>query len=203
MHYLTKIFLGPAALRSAGVRDDYSIHRLVYSCFPLSEPSEHSARFLYADTGTVRGGRELLILSDREPLCPEHATSASTVVPEAFLGFGEYRFEVDLNPVRRDKTDGKRRAVTGQLDLLRWFIAHASKWGFEADPRTLEVFARPARRFVKAEKDCVVNHAFFRGRRRVTDRDLFRNGFFAGLGHGKAFGFGLLRLSPVRRADEA
>ena len=197
MHYLTKLLLGPAAMREAGIRDDYSLHRLVYSCFPLSQ-TERPARPLYADLGAKREGRALLILSEREPVSPAHTSSASTVISEAFLGFSEYRFEVDLNPVRRESADGKRRAVTGQLELLQWFLAHAPKWGFEADPRTLEVFGRPARRFVKEEREYTFNHAFFRGRMRVTEPELFRRSFLAGLGHGKAFGFGLLRMVPLR-----
>lgn len=197
MSYLTKLFLGPAALREAGIRDDYSIHRLVYSCFPLTA-GEVPVRPLYADLGAVRGGRSLLILSEREPVVPAYADSAATVVSEAFLGFPEYRFEVDLNPVKRENFDGKRRAVKGQLELLQWFLAHAPKWGFEADPGTLEVFIRPARRFTKETRKYVFNHAFFRGRLRVTAPELFRRSFLAGLGHGKAFGFGLLRLVPIR-----
>ena len=200
MPFLTKLSLDPKALREGGIRDDYSIHRLVYSCFPLSA-GEKPARPLYADLGTmVPGRRTLLILSEREPEPPEYVVSAATVVSEAFLGFDEYRFEVDLNPTRRDKTDGKRRAVTGQLDLLQWFIAHAPKWGFEADSSFLEVFSRPTRRFVRAKSECVFNHAFYRGRLRVTDRQLFKRSFLSGLGHGKAFGFGLLRLRPCRSA---
>ena len=203
MPYLTKLSLDPKALRESDIRDDYSIHKLVYSCFPLSA-GEKPARPLYADLGAaVPGRRTLLILSEREPEPPEYVASSATVVSEAFLGFPEYRFEVDLNPTRRDRTDGKRRAVTGQLDLLQWFIAHAPKWGFEADSRFLEVFSRPTRRFDKAESKCIFNHAFYRGRLRVTDRQLFRRSFFAGLGHGKAFGFGLLRLVPCRSAADA
>ena len=203
MSYLTKLFLGPQALREGGVRDDYSIHRLVYSCFPLAS-GQGPARPLYADLGaTVPGGRTLLILSEREPQPPKYVVSAATVVSEAFLGFDEYRFEIDLNPTRRNKADGKRRAVTGQLDLLQWFIAHAPKWGFEADPRFLEVFSRPTRHLAKAAGECTFNHAFYRGRLRVTDRQLFRRSFLSGLGHGKAFGFGLLRLVPCRTADAA
>ena len=203
MSYLTKLSLDPKALREGGIRDDYSIHRLVYSCFPLAA-GEKPARPLYADLGaTVPGKRTLLILSEREPEPPKYAASSATVVSEAFLGFDEYRFEVDLNPTRRDKTDGKRRAVTGQLDLLQWFLAHAPKWGFEADPRFLEVLPRQTRCFEKAEGKCVFNHAFYRGRLRVTDRALFKRSFLAGLGHGKAFGFGLLRLRPCRSAADA
>ena len=54
MHYLTKLFLDAAALRKGNIRDDYSIHRLVYSLFPLEQ---ERSRFLYADKGSVRGGR--------------------------------------------------------------------------------------------------------------------------------------------------
>lgn len=193
MHYLTKMFLGSLALREAGIRDDYSIHRLVYSCFP---PSGTSERILYADMGATQGGRSLLLLSTSEPQIPAHAASSSTIVSDAFLGFREYGFEIDLNPVRRDGSDGKRRAVTGQLELLQWFIAHAPKWGFSADSRFLEVFPRPARHFSKSDREYTFNHAFFRGRLHVTDPELFRSSFFSGLGHGKAFGFGLLRLRP-------
>ena len=203
MPYLTKLSLDPVALREGGIRDDYSIHRLVYSCFPRSA-GEKPARPLYADLGAaVPGKRTLLILSEREPEPPKYVISSAVVVSEAFLGFPEYRFEVDLNPTRRDKTDGKRRAVTGQLDLLQWFIAHAPKWGFEADSRFLEAFSRPMRRFIRAKSECIFNHAFYRGRLRVTDRQLFKRSFLAGLGHGKAFGFGLLRLVPCRSAAEA
>ena len=198
MHYLTKLFLNPVALREAEIRDDYSIHRLVYSCFPPSKAKISDSRFLYADMGAVPGGRSLLILSTGEPTPPAYVSSSSTIVSEAFLGFPEYRFEVDLNPVRRDAADGKRRAVTGQLELLQWFLAHASQWGFEADPRFLEVLSRPTRRFIRSERAYTFNHAFFRGRLRVTEPERFRRSFFAGLGHGKAFGFGLLRLRPCR-----
>lgn len=198
MHYLTKLFLSPVALREAEIRDDYSIHRLVYSCFPPPTEKAREPRFLYADMGAAPGGRSLLILSSSEPTPPPYVFSSSTIVSEAFLSFPEYRFEVDLNPVRRDAADGKRRAVTGQLELLQWFLAHAPQWGFKADQHSLEVFSRPTRRFTRSERTYTFNRAFFRGRLRVTEPERFRRSFFAGLGHGKAFGFGLLRLRPCR-----
>lgn len=66
MHYLTKLFLDAAALRKENIRDDYSIHRLVYSLFPLEQ---ERSRFLYADKGSVRGGRLLLVLSEKNQMC--------------------------------------------------------------------------------------------------------------------------------------
>ena len=197
MHYLTKLFLDAAALRKGNIRDDYSIHRLVYSLFPLEQ---ERSRFLYADKGSVRGGRLLLVLSEKEPNVPGNITSATTIISENFFRFSDYRFEIDLNPVKKEKESGKRRAVTGQLDLLNWFIAHSGKWGFQADARSLEVSIKPVRQFSKDGTVCTFNHAFFRGRLHVTDQEKFRESFFAGLGHGKAFGFGLLQLLPVSNA---
>lgn len=197
MHYLTKLFLDAAALRKGNIRDDYSIHRLVYSLFPLEQ---ERSRFLYADKGSVRGGRLLLVLSEKEPNVPEYVTSATTIISENFFRFSDYRFEIDLNPVKKEKESGKRRAVTGQLDLLNWFIAHSEKWGFQADARSLEVSIKPVRQFSKDGTVCTFNHAFFRGSLHVTDQEKFRESFFAGLGHGKAFGFGLLQLLPVSNA---
>lgn len=197
MHYLTKLFLDAAALRKGNIRDDYSIHRLVYSLFPLEQ---ECSRFLYADKGSVRGGRLLLVLSEKEPNVPEYVTSATTIISENFFRFSDYRFEIDLNPVKKEKESGKRRAVTGQLDLLNWFIAHSGKWGFQADARSLEVSIKPVRQFSKDGTVCTFNHAFFRGRLHVTDQEKFRESFFAGLGHGKAFGFGLLQLLPISNA---
>lgn len=197
MHYLTKLFLDAAALRKGNIRDDYSIHQLVYSLFPLEQ---ERSRFLYADKGSVRGGRLLLVLSEKEPNVPEYVTSATTIISENFFRFSDYRFEIDLNPVKKEKESGKRRAVTGQLDLLNWFIAHSGKWGFQADARSLEVSIKPVRQFSKDGTVCTFNHAFFRGRLHVTDQEKFRESFFAGLGHGKAFGFGLLQLRPISNA---
>lgn len=197
MHYLTKLFLDAAALRKGNIRDDYSIHRLVYSLFPLEQ---ERSRFLYADKGSVRGGRLLLVLSEKKTNVPEYVTSATTIISENFFRFSDYRFEIDLNPVKKEKESGKRRAVTGQLDLLNWFIAHSGKWGFQADARSLEVSIKPVRQFSKDGTVCTFNHAFFRGRLHVTDQEKFRESFFAGLGHGKAFGFGLLQLRPISNA---
>lgn len=197
MYYLTKLFLNAAAIRNNDIRDAYSLHRVVYSLFPLSADGEKH-RILYADKGAVHGGKLVMILSDREPEFHPEMTSSTIELSENFFRFENYRFEIDLNPVRKEKESGKRRAVIGQLDLLNWFAAHAGRWGFQADTRCLEVSSKPARKFTKGGKTCTFNHAYFRGRLRVTDKELFRKSFLAGLGHGKAFGFGLLCLAPYR-----
>jgi len=196
MNYLTKVLLGPTALRKENIRDDYSIHRFVYSLFPL-EKELPPCRFLYADKGAVQGGRVLLILSSKEPECPVYVSSSTVIIADHFWEFSDYRFEVELNPVRKNKFDGKRRAVTGQLELLQWFVEHSAKWGFSVDTRFLEVESKQTRQIPKGNGTAVFNRAKFRGRLHVEDKELFRTACTAGIGHGKAFGFGLLQLDPV------
>ena len=192
MMFLSKIHLNLFDMRKEQIRDDYSVHRFVYSLFPVRNTSR---RILYADLGPVPGGRTILVLSDEEPKPAEYIHSCTQIVSDQFLSFADYRFQVFLNPVRKDPSSGKRLPVRDRLD--EWFCAHALKWGFEVNRDYLEVFTRPTRTFSKSGSVATFHRVDFSGRLHVTDPDLFRQSFSAGLGHGKAFGFGLLQLSPV------
>lgn len=194
MTFLSEIFLNPVALRKEQIRDDYSIHRFVYSLFPRDDTPR---RILYADCGAVTGGRMVLVLSQEEPLIPDYIRSRSVIVSENFFRFSDFRFQISMNPVKKELSTGKRRAIKGQLELLNWFLAHSKQWGFEADSQSLEVFIRPVRRFPKDGAEAIFNHVDYSGRLHVTDKSLFMQSFLSGLGHGKAFGFGLLRLKPI------
>ena len=200
MHYLTKVVLEPEALRQYAVRDAYSVHRLVYSWFPLgADEVKSDPRFLYADLGPTRGGRAILILSAQEPVLPETLPSATTVLGENFFSFEDFRFQVELNPVKRDRVDGKRHPVVGQLNLLMWFISHAQQWGFQVDKASLEARTCPIKTFCKGTTKYTFHHVRFQGHLRVVDQALFQKTVFEGIGHGKAFGFGLLQLVPLRK----
>lgn len=195
MMYLTRIILDATACRLAGLDDGYSIHKFIYSLFTPASPDRR--RFLYADKGPVRSGRQLLVLSVLPPEVPEYAQSESSEVSERFLAMPRYRFETVLNPVKTDSKTGKRAAVVGQLNLLNWLVARAPGWGFAPDTAALEVFERPSMTFTKGEREYRFNRALFRGTLEVTDREKFKQAFASGMGHGKAFGFGLLQLKPI------
>ena len=196
MLYLTRLLIDLKACRQLQIRDVYSIHKLVYSCFPLSE---NRGNFLYADKGFSDGIRTVLILSEQTPQIPDSIRSATTELSKNFMRFNEFRFEVVLNPVKREKESGKRRAITGQLPLLKWFTIHAEKWGFAANENTLEVITLPMAKFKKGDADCLFHAVKFRGTLRVTDHSLFSETLKKGIGHGKAFGFGLLQLVPIKK----
>lgn len=196
MLYLTRLLLDLKACRQLQIRDAYSIHKLVYSCFPLSE---NNGNFLYTDKGFSDGIRTVLVLSEQMPHIPDSIRSATTELSENFMRFNEFRFEVVLNPVKREKETGKRRAIIGQLPLLKWFTTHTEKWGFAADENSLEVMILPMLKFKKGETDCMFHTVKFRGSLRVTDHALFSETLKKGIGHSKAFGFGLLQLVPIKK----
>ncbi len=195
MIYLTKMFLNVSVCRRENLRDAYSLHKLVYSCFPKIEEEQH---FLYVDKGPQRGGRLILMLSDRLPVLPEDVEAVTTEMTDNFFSFTNYRFEITMNPVKRDSQSGKRIPITGQLNLLQWFLSKGGQWGIETDAASLECQVLPAVKFPKNDRTCTFNAVKFRGCLKVTDMELFRRNVSCGIGHGKAFGFGLLQLLPIQ-----
>jgi len=195
--FLTKLMLDAQCCYKRQLKDDYSVHSLVYSLFPTSETFARD--FLYADKGNASSKRIILVLSRTEPNVPDDISSQTIIVSDNFLNLGEYRFEVLLNPVTTDNKTKKRMPIIGQFPLMKWFIRQQVKWGFEADEQKLEVFVKQSRTITQKGKNCVFHSVIFKGIMKVTDQSLFLQSFEKGIGHGKAFGFGLLQLSPIRQ----
>ena len=194
--FLTEILLDARYCHQHKIADAYGIHRTVYSLFPRDGAPQ---RILYADRGPRAGGRAVLILSASAPELPPEMPASTRLIGERFFAASRYRFEVLLNPVRSNHQTRKREPVIGQLPLLKYFTARAAQWGFQAEEETLELFVRPSLSFVRNGRDCRFHRVQFRGTLRVTDPERFRQSFAAGLGHGKAFGFGLLQLAAIPR----
>ena len=192
--YLTKLSLDAVYCHRQKIVDDYSVHRVVYSFFP----EENKTRFLYVDHGVIAGKRELLILSSLIPELPEALPGSTRQIGEHFFSFTQYRFEIILNPVKSVPRSNKRAPIIGQLPLLTYFTERMKKWGFESDLETLQVFTLPSMCFVKKGQSCRMHKVKFRGVLQVTDPALFRQSFESGIGHGKAFGFGMLQLVPIQ-----
>ncbi|MDR3334315.1 MAG: type I-E CRISPR-associated protein Cas6/Cse3/CasE [Treponema sp.] len=174
----------------------YSIHKMVYSLFPRID--NETRDFLFADKGGNFNERHILILSKRPPQVPEHGRIESKRIPEFFLAFDAYCFEVRLNPVKRDKNSGKLIPVKKQEPLLEWFCSKSEQWGFETDLNSLHIQRTDVQIFDKQDKQVTQNAATFIGKLKVRDRSLFINSFEQGMGRGKSFGFGLLQLVPIR-----
>jgi CRISPR system Cascade subunit CasE len=187
------------------VRDDYSIHRIVYDLFPESGASSDGSRdFLYADKGGDTFGRLILILSRRPPREPRAGSVESREVPETFLQHDRYAFEVVLNPSRRDSKSSKTVAIRSMDELRAWFLGKSAGWGFAPQPERLAVSRIGVQSFEHKDEGRVIHgSATYSGILAVGDRHRFRESFECGIGRCRGFGFGLLQLRPVDRTGGA
>ncbi|MCX2577953.1 type I-E CRISPR-associated protein Cas6/Cse3/CasE [Klebsiella pneumoniae] len=142
------------------------------------------------------------MVSDRPPAVKVDGLYGEVIsksIPAAFLSHSRYRFQVQVNPVRKDKQTGKRVAVKGRADIAQWFIQRAaSRWGFDVDLPGLQVEAMEVLQFKdKAGRQVTLGKATVQGLLTVTDRQKFQHSFHHGIGKGRAFGCGLLQIVPV------
>ena len=148
--------------------------------------------------GGDKYGRQLLILSDRQPREPEYGKFVRTEpIPEAFFGFSAYRFEIVVNPVKRDSRTQKRTPLCNREDITRWFLEKAPSWGFEVQESSFQVAEINADIFWKGEQKITLGKARVTGTLTVIDKKCFTQSVCRGIGHGKAFGCGLLQVAPI------
>ena len=204
--YASALHLSRADIKALKMTDPYSLHRVVYSLFADqrsdTEKQGHTpSGIVYADQGGNFHGRKVLMLSDREPapfVDEQFGQVVCKPIGREFLMHPQYRFKVQINPVRTDKRSGKRVPVKGRADIAAWFIARADRsWGFNVDPRTLQVDAVEVLQFkAKNERQITLAKAHIQGLLTVTDSEQFQQSFQQGIGKGRAFGCGLLQVVP-------
>jgi len=185
------------------ITDDYSLHRVIYGLFDDIRSEEEKrasvpSGFLFADKGGDAEGRLILMLSDREPKRPEYGTLKSKIVPATFLDHDRYRFEVIINPTRRENERHKLVPIRRSDDISKWFTAKAhASWGFSVNQESLDIQLLPVKQFLKNDHQLTLGGAVISGNLRVEDRPLFIKSFKNGIGRGRAFGFGLLQIAPL------
>lgn len=182
--------------KALGLKDLYSIHKAVYSLFPRKENSQRD--FLFADKGGNFHERIILIVSKTPPIKPEFGEIETKEIPDSFLQWNKYGFEVTINPVKRDNATGKLLAIRGKQQLLEWFIGKAPSFGFTVEPDCLQINSAGVVQFEKNGVVCTYNSATFIGKLTVSDRSKFIESFEMGIGRAKGFGFGLMQLIPLQ-----
>lgn len=187
------LVLDRSAIQFFRIKDAYSIHKMVYSLFP-----GNCRDFLFYELEGGTQGRKVLILSQNQPMVPKAGELHSKQVPKDFLEHDRYGFQVQLNPVTRFNGSARCVPIIGEDSIRSWFLKRQRDWGVFVDPDSLEIFDLGTQEFQTDTKKIVHNKATFRGVLNVVDTELFERSFELGIGRGKAFGFGLLQLKPLK-----
>ena len=201
------LHLDRRAVKALRITDAYSLHRVVYSLYKdvrddQQKQASKASGILYADQGGDVRGRKILMLANREPMGAvegEHGEVRSKPIPDDFLAYQEYRFNVIVNPTRRDSATRKLVAVKGREEVAQWFIERSVKsWGFEVVVQNLQVDKIEVLQFKdKQKRNVTIGQAHVQGMLRITDEALFANSFTQGIGRARAYGCGLLQIVPV------
>lgn len=196
------LHLSRVDVKALKITDAYSLHRVVYDLFDdvrssAEKQASVSSGILYADKGGDFHGRKILMLSNRQPNLPEHGELSIKKISGSFLDYELYRFEVVVNPSKRDNASRKIIALRKREEIAAWFIDKAPQWGFSISPAHLEVSNMSVKRFEKGGQNITQGQAVLLGRLAVTNRQTFIESFQHGIGRGRAFGCGLLQIVPL------
>jgi len=201
--FASLLTLSRADLKTLQVTDGYSIHRVVYNLFDDVRTEEEKrvsvpSGLLYVDKGGDFNKREILIVSDRPPKKTGVGILQSKTIDEAFLNHTRYRFEVVINPTKRESKTGKLIALRGRQAIADWFTAKApASWGFTVKSESFLVEEMWINQFKKSDHHVIHSGARLSGELLVQDHALFVMSFKRGIGRGRAFGFGLLQITPL------
>jgi CRISPR system Cascade subunit CasE len=203
MMFASVLHLSRADVKALKITDAYSLHRVVYDLFDdIRAESEKqqsvSSGILYVDKGGDFHGRKILMLSNRQPNAPTYGEISMKKIAAEFLDYPHYRFEVIVNPTKRDNKSRKLIALRQREDIARWLIEKAPQWGFEVSCEHLQVEDIAVKRFTeKNGREITQGQARILGRLNVINKEKFVQSFKQGIGRGRSFGCGLLQIVPI------
>ncbi len=220
--YLSLLRLNPAAaVVQRDLRDVTGLHRIIMKAFPDVLDPEMEARAHFGVLHRLEFDRRtrhilLYVQSRTEPdwlqlpvgyLHPEGGAPRPKWVAQVYAGLKAervLRFRLRANPTRKVDTrsgpDGARRngrrVPLLQLDQqIEWLARKAEGCGFSLLQAT--VAASGSAELVRSHgTGRTFQGVLFEGRLVVQDPERFRETLAAGIGPGKAFGFGLLSVGP-------
>jgi CRISPR system Cascade subunit CasE len=200
--FLSQLLLNP---RSRQVRrevaEPYEMHRTLLRGFPGPLDGE---RVLFRVEAARDGGRlAVLVQSQSEPDWAHHRSlpdylagpPQSKAIAPSFSAGQRLRFRLRANPTV--KRDGKRLGLLTEEAQLAWLDRKAEAGGFRVlgAQAVREGFAAGRKREGETRHDLTHLAVRYDGLLEVTDAGLLVECVRAGVGSGKAFGFGLLSLA--------
>lgn len=191
--YLSRIVMPYESALQKGLRSSYDWHCWIWKSFP-NDP-DRKRDFLFRVDVQERQVR-ILLLSEDVPAAIENWMWETKGVSDEFISQSAYRFQVRVNPTFRRASDHRRIALYKESDIREWLKRKMSAIGAElvsaeVDQPRDELFVKDGKRGKHVSVDV-------RGVISVRDQSLFRQGFLAGIGSAKGFGYGLLMLQPVQ-----
>jgi CRISPR system Cascade subunit CasE len=215
MSWLLRIEMDAEDAGRLRILDSYDWHQRLWECFP-GLPEEQRSFLTRVDL--LEGAVRAWLLSERKPSrpawCPE-AAFALREIASGFLTHRHYAFDLRVNPtkalVQRNqdgtpklkangkRTSGKRVPLVDPKELRAWIDRKGIECGFRiAKAKPLEIGPVVGYHFRKKDHTGVHGGVQFRGILEATDSAQFAQSYAKGIGTAKAFGFGLLLLSPVQ-----
>lgn len=222
--YLSRLRLDPERREVwRAVADCHLLHRAVLAAFPTtpgSSPREAFGVLHRLDLDPAGRAPTLLVQSAAAPdwgrLGSAAAWSAAgrpdvkdiTGAYAALAAGDRLRFRLRANPTRRvnashagdDKLAGKRVDLRDEESRLKWLARKGSQHGFVILAAEVRPGSPGNRDWGRPAGGAPVRFgaALFEGVLEVADAAAFRATLRDGIGSGKAFGFGLLSVAPVR-----
>ncbi len=204
--HLTQILVSyEDAVRLLRIRDSYDWHQRVWQAFGHRDGE---TRDFLIRVDRKEEAYRVLILSRSIPRKPDWCPTdcfGTKVIPDEYFARPRYRFSLLANPtrkVRSENADGSRRKngrrvpIVQREELLDWLRRKGEAGGFTPDLDSLRTIPRGREFFYKPGAHGTLAAVEFQGQCTVTDPAAFRATIAAGIGSAKAFGFGLLCLSP-------
>lgn len=122
---------------------------------------------------------------------PEGYTESFCAVADDSISSGTYSFRLLANPVCQKSKTRQVCNLTGSINQVLWLARKGAENGFLLhDCRTLRSYSYMS----DNPKNITIVATEFRGMLEVTDAEKFERCLIRGIGRGKAFGLGLLKL---------
>lgn len=220
--FLSLLKLNPLSrLVRRDIGDVTQMHRTVMSAYPQVEPGknpreEYGVLFrldVFRSTGEIRLYVQSRVEPNWESLPESYVLGAdkdSIQVRSLAAAYDRIRngqalrFRLRANPTvkidtktREDgvRRNGRRVPVRGEENQRNWLVRKGEESGFELRHVVVQG-SGSAELYRDREKNRVFQGVLYDGLLVVTDSGLFRETLQKGIGPAKAFGFGLLSISP-------
>ena len=188
---LTMINLSKSEIYQNLKNDMFTIHGIIYSSFSTKEVKK-----LFQC-----GSTQIRILSEEVPnkehLAKEFGISLGSIKTydygkklNKFNSGKPYQFSLVCNPVVTRL--GKRIPLKTVEERGVWLATRCKNFGF-----VIKEFWKVKGHPVKG-KNCILNGVVYHGVLEITDKEQFRKTILLGIGHEKAYGFGLLWLEEFK-----